>query len=195
MIIACGRGLGGAAAPSGRRPSTGSRTPSIVRDRGQHVDRLQRPVADAAAPLPRRLQEEGHRGDVLDVAGAHEAPVMAEPEAHTVIGHHGDERRGRRCRPRAGGRAACRAAGRSPGPGADGAGRPARRRTRCRSRAARPSRGAPPSASGDRRAPRAGTGYGTCGSRMWIRCSRGRRPPSMPCTNASKRAGRSWARL
>ena len=84
---------------------------------------------------------------------AHEAPVVAEPEAHTVIGHHGDD-----------------------GAVVDAdlvqaveqlAEQPVGRldleqmalvgllddELGCRSRAARPSRGAPPSASGDTACP------------------------------------------
>ena len=64
-----------------------------VGHRGHDVDRADEAVVDCAASLARRLDEEGHRGDLLDVGLAHLAPAAdAHVERVAVVGRHHQQR-------------------------------------------------------------------------------------------------------
>ena len=63
-----------------------------LQDRGEHVDRLDVPVDDVAAPLARQLHDQRDGRQVLDVAGRDGAALDANVEADAVVRHHRDHR-------------------------------------------------------------------------------------------------------
>jgi hypothetical protein len=66
------------------------REPEHAGDRRHDVDVPRQPVVDPSGALARKLHEQRHKRDLVEVLGRREAPLVAE--AHAVIRGHDHER-------------------------------------------------------------------------------------------------------